>query len=152
VDQRRTGLSRCARLQDFQNAPSLLSQTSIDFGDSAMIDLLLKSHARTDMRTKDGATALDLAGPYGQVLSTVGDVKGYSFNISLQRRRGSRAQLPTVAGDRVGAGESPAANDLNICPGGSAAKRWEGHDAKRPASARKKKPAKAKTERKPEKA
>lgn len=39
----------------------LLYAASIDFGDSAMIDLLLKSGARPDVRTKDGLTALDLA-------------------------------------------------------------------------------------------
>jgi ankyrin repeat protein len=43
----------------------LLYAASIDFGDSAMIDLLLKSGARADVRTKDGLTALDLARKYG---------------------------------------------------------------------------------------
>ena len=42
----------------------LLYAASIDFGDSAMIDLLLKSGARADVRTKDGLTALDLARKY----------------------------------------------------------------------------------------
>ena len=42
----------------------LLYAASIDFGDSAMIDLLLKSGARADVRTKDGLTALDLARNY----------------------------------------------------------------------------------------
>ncbi len=42
----------------------LLYAASIDFGDSAMIDLLLKSGARADVRTKDGQTALDLARKY----------------------------------------------------------------------------------------
>jgi ankyrin repeat protein len=43
---------------------ALLYAASIDFGDSAMIDLLLKSGAHTDVRTKDGFTALDLARKY----------------------------------------------------------------------------------------
>jgi ankyrin repeat protein len=42
----------------------LLYAASIDFGDSSMIDLLLKSHARTDARTPEGLTALDLARKY----------------------------------------------------------------------------------------
>jgi ankyrin repeat protein len=42
----------------------LLYAASIDFGDSAMIDLLLKSGARADVRTKEGLTALDLARKY----------------------------------------------------------------------------------------
>jgi uncharacterized protein len=42
----------------------LLYAASIDFGDSAMIDLLLKSGARLDARNKDGKTALDLAREY----------------------------------------------------------------------------------------
>jgi ankyrin repeat protein len=42
----------------------LLWAASIDFGDSQMIDLLLKAGARADMRTKEGATALDLARRY----------------------------------------------------------------------------------------
>jgi len=43
----------------------LLYAASIDFGDSAMIDLLLRSGARLDARNKDGKTALDLARAYG---------------------------------------------------------------------------------------
>ncbi len=42
----------------------LLYAASIDFGDSAMIDLLLKSGAHADVRTKDGLTPLDLARKY----------------------------------------------------------------------------------------
>jgi ankyrin repeat protein len=42
----------------------LLYAASIDFGDSAMIDLLLQSGARTNARTKDGLTALGLARKY----------------------------------------------------------------------------------------
>ena len=42
----------------------LLYAASIDYGDSAMIDLLLKAGARADVRTKDGLTALDLARKY----------------------------------------------------------------------------------------
>ncbi len=43
---------------------ALLYAASIDFGDSAMIDLLLKSGAHPDVRTKDGLSALDLAKKY----------------------------------------------------------------------------------------
>ena len=42
----------------------LLYAASIDFGDSAMIDLLLKSGARPDAMTKEGLSALDLAKKY----------------------------------------------------------------------------------------
>jgi len=43
----------------------LLWAASMDFGDPAMIELLLKSGAKADARTKDGLTALDLARKYG---------------------------------------------------------------------------------------
>ncbi len=42
----------------------LLYAASIDFGDSAMVDLLLKSGAHRTAVTRDGATALDLARKY----------------------------------------------------------------------------------------
>ncbi len=42
----------------------LLYAASIDFGDSGMIDLLLKSGAHPDAQTKQGQTALDLARKY----------------------------------------------------------------------------------------
>jgi len=42
----------------------LLYASSIDFGSPAMIDMLLKAGARTDMKTKEGKTALDLARQY----------------------------------------------------------------------------------------
>jgi ankyrin repeat protein len=42
----------------------LLYAASIDFGDSAMVDLLLRSGARTSAQTKEGLTALDLARKY----------------------------------------------------------------------------------------
>lgn len=43
---------------------ALLYAASIDYGDSAMIDLLLKSGAQLSARNKDGKTALDLAREY----------------------------------------------------------------------------------------
>jgi ankyrin repeat protein len=43
----------------------LLWAVSSDFGDAAMIELLLKSGARADARNKDGLTPLDLARKYG---------------------------------------------------------------------------------------
>jgi ankyrin repeat protein len=42
----------------------LLYAASIDFGDSAMIDLLLKSGAHSDAVTREGLTALELARKY----------------------------------------------------------------------------------------
>lgn len=42
----------------------LLYAASIDFGDSAMVDLLLNSGAGMGARTKEGLTALDLARKY----------------------------------------------------------------------------------------
>ena len=49
---------------DKKGMTPLLYAASIDFGDSATIDLLLKSGARADARTKEGLTALDLARKY----------------------------------------------------------------------------------------
>ena len=49
---------------DKKGMTPLLYAASIDFGDSAMIDLLLKSGARAGARTKEGLTALDLARKY----------------------------------------------------------------------------------------
>jgi ankyrin repeat protein len=42
----------------------LLWAASIDFGDSEVVDLLLKAGAHTEARTREGATALDLARQY----------------------------------------------------------------------------------------
>jgi ankyrin repeat protein len=49
---------------DKKGMTPLLYAASIDFGDSAMIDVLLQSGARTSARTKEGLTALDLAHKY----------------------------------------------------------------------------------------
>jgi ankyrin repeat protein len=49
---------------DKKGMTPLLYAASIDFGDSTMVDLLLKSGARADARTKEGLTALDLARKY----------------------------------------------------------------------------------------
>ncbi len=49
---------------DKKGMTPLLYAASIDFGDSAMIDLLLRSGAKRDARTKEGLTALDLARQY----------------------------------------------------------------------------------------
>jgi uncharacterized protein len=43
----------------------LLYAASIDFGDAGMIEVLLRSGARTDTRTKEGLNALDLVRKYG---------------------------------------------------------------------------------------
>jgi ankyrin repeat protein len=50
---------------DKKGMTPLLYAASIDFGDPSMINLLLKSGARPDARTKEGKTALDLARGYG---------------------------------------------------------------------------------------
>jgi uncharacterized protein len=49
---------------DKQGMTALLYAASIDFGDSQMIDLLLKSGAKQDARTQEGLTALDLERKY----------------------------------------------------------------------------------------
>jgi len=49
---------------DTNGMTALLYAASIDFGSSAMIDMLLKAGARTDMKTRDGKTALELARQY----------------------------------------------------------------------------------------
>jgi ankyrin repeat protein len=49
---------------DKRGMTPLLYAASIDFGDSAMVDLLVKSGARTSARTKEGLTAVDLARKY----------------------------------------------------------------------------------------
>ncbi len=49
---------------DKKGMTPLLYAASIDFGDSAMIDLLLQSGAQPAARTKEGLTALDLARKY----------------------------------------------------------------------------------------
>jgi ankyrin repeat protein len=42
----------------------LLWAASSDFGDAAMVELLLKAGAKADAKTRDGRTALDLARAY----------------------------------------------------------------------------------------
>ncbi|HUJ50132.1 MAG TPA: ankyrin repeat domain-containing protein [Bryobacteraceae bacterium] len=49
---------------DNKGMTPLLYAASIDFGDSAMVDLLLKSGAQAGARTKEGLTALELARKY----------------------------------------------------------------------------------------
>lgn len=44
----------------------LLYAASVDFGDSSMIDLLVKHGAKLGARTKEGLTAADLARKYGR--------------------------------------------------------------------------------------
>lgn len=66
VDMARLLIARGADVNqvDKNGMTPLLYAASIDFGNSAMIDLLLKSGARENARTKDGKTALDLARQY----------------------------------------------------------------------------------------
>jgi ankyrin repeat protein len=49
---------------DKKGMTALLYAASVDFGDSAMVSLLVKSGARADLRTKEGLTPLDLARKY----------------------------------------------------------------------------------------
>jgi ankyrin repeat protein len=50
---------------DKKGMTPLLYAASIDFGDGAMIDLLLKAGAKPDAKTPEGLTARDLARKYG---------------------------------------------------------------------------------------
>ena len=66
VDMARLLIERGADVNhvDKKGMTPLLYAASIDFGDAAMIDLLLKSGARTGARTKEGLSALELARKY----------------------------------------------------------------------------------------
>jgi ankyrin repeat protein len=66
IDMARLLIERGADVNhvDQKGMTPLLYAASIDFGDSAMVDLLLKSGARTSTRTKEGLTAADLARKY----------------------------------------------------------------------------------------
>jgi ankyrin repeat protein len=66
IDMARLLIERGADVnhEDKKGMTPLLYAASIDFGDSAMVELLLKSGARTSARTKEGLTALDLARKY----------------------------------------------------------------------------------------
>jgi len=66
VDMARLLIERGADVNhvDKKGMTPLLYAASIDFGDAAMIDLLLKSGARRSARTKEGLTALELARKY----------------------------------------------------------------------------------------
>jgi ankyrin repeat protein len=66
VDIARLLISRGADVNHVDNLgmTPLLYAASIDFGDGDMIELLLKSGARADARTREGLTALDLARQY----------------------------------------------------------------------------------------
>lgn len=66
VDNARLLIQRGADVNhvDKKGMTPLLYAASIDFSDSAMIELLLKSGARADARTKEGLTAADLARKY----------------------------------------------------------------------------------------
>jgi hypothetical protein len=66
VDNARLLIQRGADVNhvDKKGMTPLLYAASIDFSDSAMIDLLLKSGARADARTKEGLTAAELARKY----------------------------------------------------------------------------------------
>ena len=66
VEMARFLISRGADVNhiDTNGMTALLYAASIDFGTPAMIEMLLKAGARTDMKTKQGKTALELAREY----------------------------------------------------------------------------------------
>lgn len=82
LDMARLLISRGADVNhvDKKGMTPLLYAASIDFGNSEMIDLLLRSGARADARNGDGLTALDLARKY----------KHTHLLASLERLRASR--------------------------------------------------------------
>jgi ankyrin repeat protein len=82
VDMAHLLISRGADVNhvDKKGMTPLLYAASIDFGNSDMIELLLKSGARADARNGDGLTALDLARKY----------KHTHLLASLERLRASR--------------------------------------------------------------
>jgi ankyrin repeat protein len=63
VEMARALIARGANVNvvDKQGMTPLLWAANVDFGDTAMIELLLKSGAKTDARNKDGLTPLELA-------------------------------------------------------------------------------------------
>jgi ankyrin repeat protein len=67
VEMARTLLARGANVNvvDKQGMTPLLWAANIDFGDTAIIELLLRAGARTDARNKDGLTPLELAKKHG---------------------------------------------------------------------------------------
>jgi ankyrin repeat protein len=69
IEMARLLISRGATVNvtDKMGMTPLLWAANIDFGDTAMIELLLQSGARADARNKDGLTALELARKLGHV-------------------------------------------------------------------------------------
>jgi ankyrin repeat protein len=67
VEMARALIARGANVNvvDKQRMTPLLWAANIDFGDTAMIELLLESGAKTDARNKDGLTPLELARKHG---------------------------------------------------------------------------------------
>ena len=67
VELARTLIARGANVNvvDKLGMTPLLWAANVDFGDTAMIELLLKSGAKSDARNKDGLTPLELARKYG---------------------------------------------------------------------------------------
>jgi len=67
VEMARTLIARGANVNvvDKLGMTPLLWAANVDFGDTAMIEVLLKSGAKTDARNKDGLTPLELARKYG---------------------------------------------------------------------------------------
>ena len=69
VDAARLLIARGANVNavDKNGMTPLMYAASIDFGDSAMIALLVKSGAKREARTKEGLTAVELARKYEHV-------------------------------------------------------------------------------------
>jgi ankyrin repeat protein len=74
VEMARMLIARGANVNsvDKMGMTPLLWAAAMDFGDTAMSELLLKAGARRDAKNKDGLTALDLAKSYGH---------GYQVNV-----------------------------------------------------------------------
>jgi ankyrin repeat protein len=66
IDAARLLIARGANVNavDKNGMTPLLFAASIDYGDSAMVELLVKSGANRQARTKDGLTAVELAHKY----------------------------------------------------------------------------------------
>ena len=69
IEMARLLISRSANVNaiDKLGMTPLLWAANIDFGDAAMIELLLRSGAKADVRNKDGLTPLELARKFGHV-------------------------------------------------------------------------------------
>ena len=59
------GLGAKVNLVDETSFTALMHASSVDFGDTAMVELLVASGADRSAKSKDGLTALDMARKFG---------------------------------------------------------------------------------------